>query len=163
MAREESDREDLLREATALVERIELAPAGDAGAEHIVVGFRAGGAASIFFGADPVYQFNVAGELRRAFCDGLLIKASRGRLVSLSRERLAAEVQLHSRELTQDEQSNFVANICDRLQELADGLDRDRFKIVGQAPANADVVGRVRKWLDEHDGRSIANSPRVGA
>ena len=26
MAREESDREDLLREATALVERIELAP-----------------------------------------------------------------------------------------------------------------------------------------
>ena len=70
MARDESDREDLLREATALVERIELAPADAADDEHIVAGFRRDGALSIYFGADPVYHFNSAGELRRAYCDG---------------------------------------------------------------------------------------------
>src|SRR5262245_10991650 len=100
MAREESDREDLLREATALVERIELiVDIGNAG-QHVVAGFRTNGAASIFFGADPVYQFNAAGELRRAYCDGVLIKGSRGRLVSLSRKRLANESLLLSCEFT---------------------------------------------------------------
>ena len=72
------NREDLLREATALVERIELVPHRDRqfdASEPIVVGFRADGALSIFFGDDPVYQFNAAGELRRAYCDGLLFKA----------------------------------------------------------------------------------------
>ena len=73
MARRESDREDLLREATALVERAELTIEGFD--EPIVVGFRRDGSASFFFGADPVYQFNTAFELRRAFVVGLLYKA----------------------------------------------------------------------------------------
>jgi hypothetical protein len=162
MAREESDREDLLREATALVERIELAPVDDRDAKHIVVGFRASGAASVFFGADPVYQFNVAGELRRAFCDGLLFKASRGRLVTLSRQRRQNVTQLLSRELGEAEQSRFIDYISHRLQMLASGLDANQLTVVGQVPANADIIGRVRKWLADHDGRSIANSPRAG-
>src|SRR5262245_11539562 len=107
MGREESDREDLLREATALVERIELAPDFGHAGEHIVVGFRANGAASFFFGADSVFQFNAAGELRRAYCGGQLIKASRGQLVSLARQRLENETQLLSRKLTDDEQAKF--------------------------------------------------------
>jgi hypothetical protein len=43
-----------------------------------IAGFRTSGS-DFFFGAEPVYQFNTAGELRRAYCDDLLIKASRGR------------------------------------------------------------------------------------
>src|SRR5215216_4505512 len=93
MAREGSSREDLLREATALVERIELLPrttdrsmvASDLVGEHIIAGFRRDGALSIFFGEDPVYQFNAAGALRRAYCDGKLLKAARGRLAALQR------------------------------------------------------------------------------
>ena len=90
MARDQSSREDLLREATALVERIELRIAGPMSVkhdrdDHVVVGFRANGSASFFFGEDPVYQFNSAGQLRRAYCGGLLIKAAHGRLVSLQR------------------------------------------------------------------------------
>ena len=94
MARDESSREDLLREATALVERIELRITAPISAahdrdDHVVVGFRANGAASFFFGDDPVYQFNSAGQLRRAYCGGLLFKATHGRLVSLQRVRQA--------------------------------------------------------------------------
>src|SRR5262245_38318908 len=72
MARQESDREDLLREATALVERAELKVAGEP--EPVTVGFRRDGSLSVFFGSVAVYQFNTAGELRRAFADGLLYK-----------------------------------------------------------------------------------------
>ena len=74
MARNQSDREDLLREATALVERAELRISG--WSEPVVVGFRRGGGASLFFGGKEVYQFNAGGELRRAFVAGRLIKAS---------------------------------------------------------------------------------------
>src|SRR5687767_14012240 len=116
MAREESNREDLFREATALVERIELVPklakstasTITAGDEPIVAGFRTDGALSSFFCADPVYQFNAAGELRRAYCDGLLFKAVNGRLVSLRRERNEQEVQLARHELSDIEQEEFV-------------------------------------------------------
>jgi hypothetical protein len=169
MARNESDREDLLREATALVERIELIanaigsandPIGRMG-EPVVAGFRANGAMSVFFGADPVYQFNAAGELRRAYCRGLLFKASRGRLISLSRERRANEVQLVSRELTDVEQGDLLRNMEDRLHGLRDRLNSSQYTVVGQVPADAAVLGRVRTWLADHNSFPIASSPRV--
>src|SRR4051794_11841558 len=92
MARHESDREDLLREATALVERVELTMAGSE--EPIVIGFRRDGSCSMFFGADPVYQFNTQAELRRAFREGRLVKAEGGRLVALERRREAGQLVL---------------------------------------------------------------------
>jgi hypothetical protein len=159
MAREESDREDLLREATALVERIELAPVNAGDGQHVVAGFRTGGAASFYFGGDTVYQFNANGQLRRAHCDGLLFKASRGKLVSLARKRLENATQLLSRELTDAEQRDFLATMCKRLRSLADVLQTGQLTIVGQVPASADVLGRIRTWLAANDLQSIANSP----
>src|SRR5687767_7509073 len=97
MAREETDREDILREATALVERVELLVPGCA--ESVVMGFRRNGSASFFFGADPVYQFNTSGELRRAFVTGQLIKADRGTLAAFDRHRTETEVQFVRRDL----------------------------------------------------------------
>ena len=47
MAQRETNREDLLREATALVERAEIRIPGES--EPIVVGFRRDGSASFFF------------------------------------------------------------------------------------------------------------------
>src|SRR5687768_8047260 len=107
MSRTESDREDLLREATALVERAELQVAGLG--EPIVVGFRRDGAASFFFGADPVYQFNAAGELRRAYVGGLLYKAEQGELVALRRERTPAETALVRHDLSAAESTDLLA------------------------------------------------------
>jgi hypothetical protein len=163
MAREESDREDLLREATALVQRIELAPGDNAATGHIVIGFRQNGAVSFYFGADPVYQFNVAGALRRAFCDGQLIKASQGRLISLKRERSPGATRLSSRELSDEEHRVLIARMRDQLRQLATELGAGRYRVVGQVPAGADLVGNIRTWLAEHDGGAIVNSPRVGA
>jgi hypothetical protein len=161
MARQESDKEDLLREATALVERIELCPIDGQQRANITAGFRPDGAASIFFGADPVYQFNAAGELRRAYCNGLLIKAMRGRLVSLRRVRQQQEVQLVRHELTQAEQRALLTDMCGLLSELATALNHGNCKIVGQVPSDADVAGRLKTWLSQQDGARIAATPHA--
>lgn len=180
MARDESDREDLLREAKALVERIELARrqgssrAADAvhvadsaagrhhrSAANIVIGFRANGAASLYFDADPVYHFNTAGELRRAYCDGLLYKAVRRRLVALRRVRQPQEVQLQHYELSPGELATLIQCMRQRLSELAADLAAGNFQIVGQVPLAADVLSRVRAWLAEHEATQIAMRPNV--
>jgi hypothetical protein len=145
MARHESDREDLLREATALVPRAELTVPGEA--EPVVVGFRDGGSASIYFGGDPVYQFNSAGELRRAYADGLLYKAERGRLIELRRERTTAQTQLVRRELTDQEQAALLAAAAARLKRLGEALATSSATVTGQVPADGDVAARIRSWL----------------
>ena len=164
MARDESSREDLLREATALVERIELRLTDPTSVElvprdNIVVGFRSNGSASFFFGADRVYQFNSAGQLRRAYCNGLLFKATRGRLVSLQRVRQENEVQLLSRQLTDAEQVDFANQMRASLRELSEALNNGRLEEIGQVPAGRAVLQRVRDWLAMHDGTSIATTP----
>jgi hypothetical protein len=162
MAREESDREDLLREATALVERVELR-AGDE-PEAITAGFRRDGSLSLFFGADPVFQFNTAGELRRAFLRGKLLKAERGKLVELTRVRTAGETQLWRSELDAEATAELLAAMGRRIADLAEALAGGRLEIVGQVPADADVIGRLRTELLKHATRDvrIALSPRVG-
>lgn len=145
MSRRESDREDLLREATALVERAELLVQGEG--EPVVAGFRRDGSLSVFFGPDPVYQFNAAGELRRAFVGGLLYKAEQGRLVELRRQRSEMEVALVRRELDAEETAALLEAARSRLQNLGRALSRGEVQVVGQVPAGIDVIGRVRQWL----------------
>jgi hypothetical protein len=169
MARDELNREDLLREATALVERIELLPhsAGAAQSlnlaegEPIVVGFRADGALSAFFGSDPVYQFNAGGELRRAYVGGLLFKAAQGRLISLNRVRTASEVQLVRHALSSSEESQFVETMAERLQKLETVLAGRDFTVAGQVPPDADILGRVRMWLAANINGIIAARPNA--
>lgn len=160
MAREEADREDLLAEATALVERAELLTLADGIA--VTVGFRRNGAISFYFGADPVYQFNVRGELRRAFCAGQPIKAERGRLIAMSRLRYEHETQLVAQELSRSEIRTLLADVEHRLSELAQRVRERRFQLVGQVPADVDVVSRISRWLDDRGELAIADSPRVG-
>jgi hypothetical protein len=145
--RVEVDREDLLAEATALVERIELAV--DGLGEPVVVGFRRQGAASVYFGADPAYQFNVRGELRRAYADGLLYKAERGRLVAMSRRRTDTAVELVRRDLDDGGQRAFGERLADQLRQLRDALETSRFRVGGQVSSGGDVLARVRTWLAE--------------
>jgi hypothetical protein len=169
MAREESNREDLLREATALVERIELVPKAAestlstiaAGDEPIVAGFRADGALSIFFGADAVYQFNAAGELRRAYRDGLLFKAVNCRLVSLRRERNEHEVQLVRHELSDAEQEEFVSAMSRWLRELSTLIHSNPLQVTGQVPEDVDLLTKVCAKLDEHKAWRIAARPNA--
>lgn len=161
MARQESDREDLLREATALVERIEFAPATGDG-EHVVIGFRLDGAASIYFGADPAYHFNSARELRRAYCDGLLFKAEKGGLISLQRVRQENEVQLLRRELSPAAEAAFLTEMMNRIRVLESQCRERQLISLGQVPAEADVLSRAANWLSSCQEVKLAASPRVG-
>jgi hypothetical protein len=160
MSRRESDREDLLREATALVERAELAVTGLD--EPVVAGFRRDGSASFFFGGDPVYQFNTAGELRRAFVGGLLLKAERGRLIALRRERSAGEVALVRSELSDEELASLQGGLRKRLDSLHAGLAGGSFAARGQVPAGAAVPARIIRWLEALPAEiRIARVPNV--
>ena len=160
MARAERDREDLLAEATALVHRVELKlPETD---EHVVIGFRRNGCASVFFGPDPVYQFTTDNKLRRAFVGGLMIKAEAGRLFSLERRRGSGEVQLVRHELTDDESLQLRDEVLVRLQSLHEAIIAGRFETIGRVPPEVDVVLRVTTWLESlPDEIQAANSPRV--
>jgi len=160
MARRESEREDILREATALAERVELKiPDFE---EPVVGGFRREGAASVFFGADPVCQFNTAGELRRAYVGGLLYKAERGRLVALRRERTATEVALIRRELDDAETKALLTDLESHLSRLKVAFSQNSLAVVGQVPSDMDIIGRVSLWLDSLPPRiAVAAMPNV--
>jgi hypothetical protein len=159
MPRQESDREDLLLEATALVERVELTAADRVA--PIVAGFRSDCSLSIFFGAEPVYQFNSAGELRRAYANDQLLKALQGRLVALRRERHGDEVQLLRHELDAAEQLSFLDEMSARLGKFACDIDTGFLRIAAQVPQHCDVLSRVRSWLGDHPNPSIAQRPNV--
>ncbi len=160
MARQERDREDILREATALVERAELRVAGFH--DDIVIGFRRDGCGSIFVGPDPVYQFNSAGELRRAYQAGKLIKAERGKLVSLSRQREASQVLMQRHELNETETSAFVEQMNSDLLRLREALHEGNVTIAGQIPPDGEVVERIRRWLDSLGNElAIARRPHA--
>ncbi len=160
MARQEQDREDLLAEAKALVERVSLRIDGTD--EETVVGFRRDGSASLFFGAMRVYQFTSQGQLRRAFVDDLLYKAEGGRLVALRRQRTDKAVELVRHDLEDDAAEGFMEEMRQHLEKLRRALTAGRFSLVGQVPETSNVVDRVREWLERFGGEiSIARSPRV--
>ena len=160
MARHQEDREDILREATALVERVELKL--DHLAEPLVVGFRQTSGPAFFFGADPVYQFNSQGQLRRGYRHGKLIKAEAGRLIELERERTATTVNLLRHALDEQQSNEYMQQLSERLGLLGRALLGGEFQVIGQVPAERDVVGRIIQWLAElPESPVIADRPNA--
>lgn len=145
MARLEHDREDLLAEATALVERMELRLPHEA--EPVVLGMRRDGCLSIYFGADPALHFNAAHQLRRAYCGGELLKAERGQLVGLHRERTATEVQLVRHERDAAAQGQLLATWQSRVEQLQAALERGEGQVMRCVPAELPALDRAREWL----------------
>lgn len=144
MSRQESDREDLLREATALVQRAEFQLTQEP--EPVVAGFRRDGCFSLFFGSERVVQFNSAGQLRRGYFDGKLLKADKGRLVWMTRVRTAEAVELHSRELSPIEVDTTLECATQLIETLSSALQQGTFTLVGQIPADEDIVPRILAW-----------------
>lgn len=164
MALEEEPREDLLREATALVRRgVWKAPetAGNV-AVQIVAGFRQNGALSLFFDESPVYQFNPGGQLRRAYVNGLLYKADRGRLVALRRERAERQTTLISRVLSREEQTTLLAEAEARIGAFFQTLAANQLSRIGQKPEEADLRGELLTWRGQHPmPTTIADRPNA--
>lgn len=160
MARHDQDRENLLKEATALVERASLRLEGQD--EEIIVGFRRDGCASFYFGATRAYQFTTDGQLRRAFVGELLFKAEAGKLVALRRRRTEHAVELVRSDLDAEATRAFLDEMQSGLGQLRRAIVADRLTLVGQVPSTADVLGRTHAWLDRFARRvAIARSPRV--
>ena len=138
MARVESDREDLMAEAVALVRRVELRTPGRD--QTVFIGFRANGWLSIYFGSDPVYQFDQQGRLRRAFIDGLLYRTQGRTLAQLRRERTDAETTLLRRDLTEPELAEFRGVMLRALVPLREHLVQRQAVLVRQVPAGDDQL-----------------------
>jgi hypothetical protein len=124
------------------------------------IGFR-GDSLSLYFGEDPVFHFNVHGQLRRAFIGDELIKAERGRLIGLVRERSPVEVTFRSRQFDVQAEATVVADLDRRLQHLRASLAAGDLSVRGQVPPDGDALERLRWWLDAHPTVTIAASPRV--
>jgi hypothetical protein len=146
MARHESDREDLMAEATALRERVELALPGEA--EHTIAGFRDGGRFSIYFGPDPVFHFDADGALRRAFVGRDLYRSQSRTLARLTRTRGRSAVNLLRHDLDAGELERFLAAMRERLDRLQTALHSGAAKVIQQVPADAALLPRLIAAVD---------------
>lgn len=160
MAGQEQERENLLRDAKSLTEHAELIVANRN--ENVFFGFRREGSCSVYLGSDPVYHFNSAGELRRAFAKGLLYKADRGRLASLNRRRHDHEIQLQRNDLNHLEIIDFCQQVEQDLAELKKVIKSNQYELVGQVPETVDIIAKFAQWLAQQDGQiEIAELPNV--
>ena len=159
MSRQVHQREDLLREAVALVPRIQLALADGT---TLFAGFR-GDAVSLYFNDDPVYHFNGRNQLRRAYVAERILKAERGAIVQMVRRESAEATTLVSRELDAAETAQVVNDLALRCAALDANLKAEQFSVIGQVPEGGDAVARIRHWLDaffQSEEITVAGSPR---
>jgi hypothetical protein len=150
MARREADREDLIADAVALIHRAEFLIVGCP--EPIVVGCRATGAWSFYFGAEPVYQFEPDGSLRRAFVDGKLYRTQGTTMAELTRVRTDAATTLERRDLTEEEAAAFRDRIQRDLVLLQNQLWEEKFRVLRMVgfdvPPRSAVADALHSILD---------------
>ena len=161
MAREEHPKEDLIGQAVGLTNRAEYQIEGFE--EPVVIGFRSTKAASLFFGEEPVYHWNEAGALRRAYVDGKLIKAERRQLVSLSKRRDDGKVQMIRHELSGEEQDAFLMELQARLNRMLAAFEAGGVALMREVSAPGFQMSKsVVGWLAEQPPRpKIAAKPNV--
>ena len=154
MSRSESDRENMMRDATALRIRAEIQiPDCD---DSVVAGCRDNGGWSFYFGQDPCYHFSEAGELRRAFAGDRLYRTQGETLAKLHRVRLEESTQLIRRDLDRSELDSFLSDMRARLTSLRTALHTGTAKLIQAVPDDTDVPGQLLEFL-----RIIADTPRA--
>jgi hypothetical protein len=146
MAKHEENREDLIREAVALPDRVELSVTGFD--EPTTIGFRPNSAMSIFIGQDPVYQFDPDARLRRAFVGGLLYRSQHSTLAMLRRERSETQTLLLRTDLDDAELQSFRIAMLDLLSLVHQKLMASKFETLRSVPENSDHVSRILAALD---------------
>ena len=159
MARHESEREDLLREAAALRERVELELPG--GGATVVAGFRDSGALSVYFGGDTAIHFDESRRVRRAFCDGLLYRSQGQTLAQLTRVRTEAATELRRHDLLPDELHAFLERLRCSLQSLVDALQAGTARCVASVPPQSDLRPRLLAFLQAAIEPGLQLSPPI--
>ncbi len=146
MARHEEDREDLIREAVALPDRVELFVVGFD--QPITIGFRPNSAMSIFVGQDRVYQYDPDGRLRRAFVGGLLYRSHHETLAMLQRERTETQTVLLRTDLRDAELAAFRETMHRLLNLLHQKLTASEYEALRCVPESAEHISRILAALD---------------
>ncbi len=153
MAREESDREDLLREATAYGRRAEFRIVGGEHATVFFVGLRESGC-SLYVGQDPVYHLDAGDRLRRAYVGGELYRTQGETLARLRRERTESTTDLLRTDLNEDELTDFRAEAAREIRRVLGAIGDDAVVVEGRVPKEderilADAAERFARHLDE--------------
>jgi hypothetical protein len=146
LRRDESDREDLLREASALRRRIELRWPGRV--EPVVAGFFEDQRLAIYLTAETVYQFDPEGRLRRAFIEGRLYRTGQSTLAELTRERSINATQLRRRDLPADELEEFFRVMRNDLAEVRDAIHGNPSILARQIPEDEPILPRLIERLN---------------
>ncbi len=143
--------EDPMREAVALVERVELRtgePQTPSGSPAVVAGFRRNGFLSVYWGDDPYYQFDDLGRLRRALIDGRLFRTEGLGLAQLTRESGPCASALLRHDLDRSELADFRQAMLARVGALHEALVNGHIEIVQQVPPESPVVDRLVTGLE---------------
>jgi hypothetical protein len=168
MAKHTQDREDLLRDGTAMPVRGRLRIDGT----EVVIGFRTDGQLSLYWDQDPVYQFDAQRRLRRVFFDSQRYKVQRGRLVRLERTNPPGslpirQVRFVSEPICAAEQAGILQRLKDYLQQIDAALSKitvssDQTMLQTVGAGEEDFSRRVRKWITLSDGTiPIGDGPEV--
>ena len=144
--------EDPMREAVALVERVELRKTGGAPTASIsptiVAGFRRNGYLSVYWGEDPYYQFDDRGRLRRALVDGQLFRTEGSALARLTRASEPGASVLLRHDLDQAELEDFRHSMLAHVGTLQEALVGGHVEIIQQVPPELPVVDRLAAGLE---------------
>jgi hypothetical protein len=161
MSRQEADREDLIAEATALVERGEFA--GPGFSEPITVGRRRSGGWSIYFGGDPCYHLDAEGRLRRAFAGGKLYRTQGQTLAELVRVRTADATELRRRDLSREELARFLSDFRSRLERLRSAIRDESLTCRRCMPPDCPMGELLSAALDELLASPLRLAPSIAA
>ncbi len=137
MARIEEDREDLMRDATALVRRMEIQIDGQE--ELIFIGYKRSGYLSIYLSQDLVYHFDDSCQLRRAFIKPFLYRSEGDSLTRLARARTESTSELHSAKLSDEELVQFQLEMQNYIRTLQGALSEGLFKVIKQIPDGGEL------------------------
>lgn len=161
MAKDEHDREDLLKDATGYILRVELKLED---IEPVVFcGFRDTDAFSIYWGQDEVIQFNAHKAIRRGYWQGQMIASYLGQLHWLKRDPSQARTQLSRERFSPDEQERFLKLAQTRTAQMRSRLQSNAYALIGQVPADGDAVARILDWLLENQTAPFPLAKHPGA
>jgi hypothetical protein len=158
-ARNESDREDIMREATALKRRISLRVSGMP--EPIVAGFRTNDYFSVFFDQDPVYQYDNQGQLRRAYLGGLLYRTQGNTLAKLKRVRTETQTVLRREDLNNNQLAAFLATMSEFTSRLFNAFENGTVTVLETIPNDPAIADQVTTALQRVIASDVALAPAM--
>ena len=150
--RQESDKEDLIRDATAMVERAEVICAGWSAV--ITIGFFRDGRCAVYFDQDPFYQFDTHGLLRRAFEAGYLYRSQGSTLARLDRSRRADEhsetsgVVLQRSDLTDSDLRRFHERMTFLINRLHEAITAQQYRVHRAGTQDSQIPARTLPLLN---------------